>query len=355
MTTRRTFVRSAAALGAGLAGGSPLATLAATPRRKNQVTDADVSKLYDAAKKEGKVVWWTGHYTQAAAEKCAGAFKAKYPGIDVELLRQTGQVLFQRLTQDLKSNVHQVDVFASTDEAHMTILKKQNALAQFVPGDIDKIPKEYQHLDPDDTYQLGDIALMCINYNPKKLPAPRKWGDLLDSRMKDLLSTGHPGFSGYVGNWVVAMNDKYGWDNYFKPFAKNNPKIGRSVFDCTTDIVSGERVVGPGADSLALERKAGGNAIAVSFPEDDTILVTAPVTVMKEAPHPNAARLFMNFYYSHEYSVTSAATYNLPLRLDVPSTTGIRIDRMRTYHVKIERLLNGIPEVVAKWRETFNV
>ena len=136
--------------------------------------------------------------------------------------------------------------------------------------------------------------------------------------MKDLLTVGHPGFSGYVGNWVVAMNDKYGWDNYFKKFAANNPKIGRSVFDATTDIVSGERVVGPGADSLALERKAGGNSITISFPEDDTILVTAPVTVMKEAPHPNAARLLMNFYYSKEYSTTAASTFNLPLRLDVP-------------------------------------
>jgi iron(III) transport system substrate-binding protein len=352
MTTRGTFVCSAAAVGAGLAAASPLAALAA---RKNQVTEADVSKLYAAAKKEGKVVWWTGHYTQAAAEKIANSFKQKYPGIDVELLRQTGQVLFQRLTQDLKANVHQVDVFASTDEAHMTILKKQNTLAQFVPADIDKIPKEYQHLDPDDTYQLGDIALMLINYNPKKIPAPRHWNDLLDPRMKDLLTVGHPGFSGYVGNWVVAMNDKYGWDNYFKKFAQNNPKIGRSVFDATTDIVSGERVVGPGADSLALERKAGGNPINVSFPEDDTILVTAPVTVMKEAPHPNAARLFMNYYYSKEYSTTAAGTYNLPLRLDVPSPVGIRTDRLRTYHVKIERLLTGIPEVIAKWRETFNV
>src|ERR1700736_116862 len=241
MTSRGTFVRSAAAVGAGLAAGSPLAALAA---RKNQVTEADVSKLYAAAKKEGKVVWWTGHYTQAAAEKIAGSFKQKYPGIDVELLRQTGQVLFQRLTQDLKSNVHQVDVFASTDEAHMTILKKQNALAQFVPADIDKIPQQYQHLDAEDSYQLGDIALMLINYNPKKLPAPRKWTDLLDPRMKDLLATGHPGFSGYVGNWVVAMNDKYGWDAYFKKFAHKNPKIGRSVFDCTTDIVSGGGVAG---------------------------------------------------------------------------------------------------------------
>ncbi|MBV9409321.1 MAG: extracellular solute-binding protein [Candidatus Eremiobacteraeota bacterium] len=353
MSTRGTFVRRAAALGAGLATGAPAAALAAS--RKNQLSDADVSKLYAAAKKEGKVVWWTGHYTQAAAEKIATSFKAKYPGIDVDLLRQTGQVLFQRLTQDLKSNVHEVDVFASTDEAHMTILKKANALAQFVPADIDKIPKEYQHLDPDDTYQLGDIALMCINYNPKKIPAPRRWSDLLDPRMKELLTVGHPGFSGYVGNWTVAMNDKYGWDAYFKKFAANNPKIGRSVFDATTDIVSGERVLGPGADSLALERKAAGNAIAVAFPEDDTILVTAPVTVMKDAPHPNAARLFMNYYYSKEYSQTAASTFNLPLRLDVPSPTGVRIDRMRTYHVKIDRLLSGIPEMIAKWRETFNV
>jgi len=76
---------------------------------------------------------------------------------------------------------------------------------------------------------------------------------------------------------------------------------------------------------------------------------------MKEAPHPNAARLFMNFYYSKEYSQASASSYNVPLRLDVPPPSGIRIDRLRTYHVKIDRLLTGIPEMVAKWRETFNV
>ena len=156
-------------------------------------------------------------------------------------------MLFQRLTQDLKSNVHQVDVFASTDEAHMTILKKQNALAQFVPADIDKIPAQYQHLDPDDAYQLGDIALMLHQLQPEERRRRRKrWNDLLDPKYKGQLTVGHPGFSGYVGNWVVAMNDKFGWDAYFKKFAANKPKIGRSVFDATTDIVSGERRLGAG-------------------------------------------------------------------------------------------------------------
>ncbi len=352
MTTRGTFVRSAGALGAGLLAGSPSLALA---RRKNELTDADVSKLYDAAKKEGTVTWWTGHYTQEAAERVRDAFKSKYPGVDVQLLRQTGQVLFQRLTQDLKSGVHQLDVFASTDEAHMPILKKQNALASFVPADIDKIPAAYQHLDPDDAYQLGDIALMLINYNPKKGPAPKRWGDLLDPKYKGQLTVGHPGFSGYVGNWVIAMNDKYGWDNYFKKFAANEPKIGRSVFDATTDIVSGERTLGPGTDSLALDKRAHGSSVAIAFPEDDTILVTAPVAVMKDAPHPNAARLLMNFYYSREYAQVMAKTFNLPMRTDVPAADGIHFDRIKTYRVKLDRLGSGVPEVVAKWRETFNV
>jgi iron(III) transport system substrate-binding protein len=353
MSTRGRFVRGAGALAAGIASSAP--TIVFAQRRKNQVTDADVSKLYDAAKKEGTLVWWTGHYAQDAAERVRDAFKAKYPGIEVQFIRQTGQVIFQRLTQDLKSGVHEVDVFASTDEAQYPILKRQNALASFVPADIDKIPAQFRQLDPDETYQLGNIALMLFNFNPKKVPAPKKWDDLLDPKYKDQLSVGHPGFSGYVGNWVLAMNDKYGWDNYFKKFAANNPKIGRSVFDCTTDIVSGERELGPGADSLALEKKAQGNAVAIAFPQDDTVMCIGPVSVLRQAPHPNAARLFMNFYYSKEYAKAMVQTFNLPIRTDVPAAGGIQWPKLKLYRSKVDRLESGIPEMITKWRETFNV
>jgi iron(III) transport system substrate-binding protein len=355
MSTRGTFVRGAAALAAGTAASFP--TIVSAQRRRNQVTGADVSKLYDAAKKEGTVVWWTGHYAQDAAEKVRDAFKAKYPGIEVQFIRQTGQVIFQRLTQDLKSNVHEVDVFASTDEAQYPILKRQNALASFVPADVDKLPAQFRRLDPDETYQLGNIALMLFNYNPKKVPAPKKWADLLDPKYKNQLAVGHPGFSGYVGNWALAMNDKFGWDNYMKKFAANNPKIGRSVFDCTTDIISGERELGPGADSLALEKKAQGNSVAIAFPEDEvgTVMCVGPVAVLRQAPHPNAARLFMNFYYSKEYAKVMAQTYNLPLLADVPAGGGIQWQKLKLYRSSAQRLEAGIPDIVAKWRETFNV
>lgn len=337
-----------------LAGGAAAALASpALVEARRGLSDADVSKLYDAAKKEGTVVWWTAHYAQSAADRIRDAFKAKYPGIEVQFIRQTAQVIYQRLNQDLKSNVHELDVFASTDESHYTSLKKENVFASFVPADIDKVPAALRHLDPDETYQIGALGFVLINYNTKVKP-PHHWQELLDPKWNNQITLGHPAFSGYVGNWVVAMNDKYGWD-YFTNLAKNNPKIGRSVNDTVTDEVSGERMVGAGPDNYSLEKKAAGNPIDIVYPDDDSILITSPVAVLKDAPHPNAARLFMNFYYSREYSQALVKSFNYPLRIDVAPANGIRLDKIKWMRNKVERLATGIPEVVAKWRETYNV
>jgi len=345
-TTRRRFLE-----GAGCAAAAAASPSLAEARKAP--SDADVSAYYAAAKKEGAVVWWTAHYAQSAADLVRDAFKAKYPGIEVQFIRQTAQVVYQRLAQNLKSNVHEVDVFASTDEAHYVALKKQNVLAEFLPGDINKIPAALQRLDPDGTYYLGALGFVLINYNPKIQPA-RRWPQLADPRFKGQITVGHPGFSGYVGNWVVAMNDKYGW-NFFKNLAQNDPKIGRSINDTVTDIVGGERLIGAGPDNYSLEKKAAGNPINVVYPDDDAILITSPVAVMKDAPHPNAARLFENFMYSREYSEVLVKSYNYPLRTDVAPANGVRLDKVKWYRNKVDRLATGVPEVIAKWRETFGV
>jgi iron(III) transport system substrate-binding protein len=349
-SSRSDFLTLAGSAAAALA--CPAIAEAAKP---NAMTDADVSKLYTAAKKEGTVTWWTAHYAQSAADRVRDAFKAKYPGIEVQFIRQTAQVVYQRLTQDLKSNVHELDVFASTDESHYVALKQQNVLAQFVPADINKVPPSLRHLDPDEMYQIGALGFVLINYNTQKAkPAPRRWTELVQPKWNNQVTLGHPAFSGYVGNWVVAMNDKYGWQ-YFNNLAKNNPKIGRSINDTVTDIVGGERLVGAGPDNYSLEKKAAGNPIDIVYPDDDSILITSPIAVMKQAPHPNAARLFMNFFYSKEYSEALVKSFNYPLRTDVPAANGAHLDKIRWYRNKVQRLATGIPEVVAKWRETFNV
>jgi iron(III) transport system substrate-binding protein len=315
----------------------------------------DEAALYAAAKKEGSVVWWTAHYAQNAAEGVRDAFVAKYPGIQVDFIRQTAQVVYERVTQSLKAGTHEVDVFASTDESHYPTLKAQKALVAYRPLGVDSLPEAFRSIDADQTYHVGALGFVLVNYSSKSVPnPPKKWGDLLDPQWKDKITLGHPGFSGFVGNWVVALTDKFGWD-YFTKLNANNPKIGRSINDTVTDIVGGERVVGAGPDNYSLDRKAAGNAIDVQFPEDDAILIVSPVAILKDAPHPNAARLFESFYYTSVYSETVAKTSNYPLRADVPSPAGKTIEQVKWYRNKVDRLESGIPEVVGKWRETFGV
>ena len=89
-----------------------------------------------------------------------------------------------------------------------------------------------------------------ISYNTSKVKAedsPKAWTDLLDPKWKGKVSTGHPGFSGYVGTWVLMMKKLYGWD-YFDNLEKNKPQIGRSINDTVTALNSGERLVAAGAD-----------------------------------------------------------------------------------------------------------
>jgi iron(III) transport system substrate-binding protein len=349
--TRRAFLHTGlGAIGATVLsayGGAQAATPAATG-------SADDEKLYADAKKEGKLVWWTAHYAQNAADAVRDAFAAKYPGIELQFIRQTAQVVYQRLTQNLKAGVREVDVFASTDEAHYLALKKQGVLASYTPPGVNSLSQPFRNIDADGTYHVGALGLVVINYNTKLNTPPGKWTDLLDPKWRGQITLGHPGFSGYVGNWVVAMWDKYGWD-YFTQLAKNNPKIGRSINDTVTDIVSGERLVGAGPDNYSLDNKARGNPIDIQFPADDAILIVSPVGIMKDAPHPNAARLFENFFYTREYSQAMINTFNYALRSDVPPPSGLPIDRVKWYRNKADRLESGVPDAIGKWRETFGV
>jgi len=98
-----------------------------------------------------------------------------------------------------------------------------------------------------------------------------------------------------------------------------------------------------------------GFPIDVSFPKRDLVVIAAPSAILKDAPHPNAARLFTNFLYSREFSQNLVATSDYPLRSDVTPANGLRLDKLAYRRVTLEEQEKGIPDVVARWRTTFGV
>ncbi|MBI2526012.1 MAG: extracellular solute-binding protein [Candidatus Rokubacteria bacterium] len=313
---------------------------------------------YDAAKKEGKVVWYVSMFDVDTAEQVRKAFEAKYPGVHVDVVRATAGVIYQRVLQESQAGVYPNDVFSSTEEGHYVGLKGKGLLEQYVPVDANKVIKRFQGLDPENYYQVASVGLILITHNSEKVPpgtAPKTWKEFLDPKWKGKISIGHPAFSGYVATWVLAVTKLYGWQ-YFEALAKQNPQIGRSIIDTVTMLNAGERMVAAGPDFITLKSKNKGNPVDLVYPEDGSVLMTAPSAIMKRGPHPNAAKLFMDFVMSVEYSQVLAKNGGAPLRPEVTPPKGLRpLTDVKLLRPTLEEIKTGIPAIIEKFRSTFGV
>lgn len=310
--------------------------------------------LYAAAKKEGRLNLYWGSYEQKTIEAIRDAFKARYPGIEVSLLRQASQTVYTRLRLELQNGIGECDSLGTTNVLHYIELKKIGALASYVPRENAKIPAAFRNLDPDGTYHVGAISLTTLAYQPQKIKTPPAgWRALLDAEWRGKITVGSPAYSGDVASWVVAMRRKFG-DDYLTRFAAQQPKVGQSSVDAVTDILAGERVVGAAAPySYTLAQKVAGNPIEVGLPDDDAILNLGLAGVMQKAPNPNAARLFTDFLYSTECSAILAANFWPTLRSDVPWAAGGSLDQLKWYRNPPEDLAAQVAEGITKWKEIF--
>src|SRR5713101_1057350 len=196
----------------------------------------------EAAKKEGKVVWYTS-LALTSAEKVAKLFETAYPGIKVEVQRTGSQRILQRVMQELQANIKNVDVIHTSDAGHYVLLKEKKLLMKYTPAGVDRFPPSFKDKDG---YHYGLRATVnVIAYNTKAVSAaeaPRTWKDLLDPKWKGKLVTAHPGYSGVIATHVLALVHLHGWD-YFKQLAQNRVMLTQSANDPPGVVASGERSV----------------------------------------------------------------------------------------------------------------
>lgn len=317
---------------------------------------ADVAALAEKARQEGSLTWYTAHTDGETAEAVGRAFTEKYPGVKANVIRTTAQVAYQRLSEDIKNGIAQCDVFSSTDIGHYVALKKDKRFAHFVPENAAGISPEFRNFDPDGFYYPTAAGLVVLAYNTKKVKpedAPKNWPDLLAPKWRNQVSIGHPAFSGYVGTWVVLMRKLYGWD-YFEKLEKNRPQIGRSINDTVTMLNAAERTVAAGPSATTLKSADKGNPVAIVYPTDGALLMISPSAVMANAPHPNAARLFMEFLLGIEHAQLQVRDRGESLRPEVKPLAGARpFTEVKVVRPTEQELVDGIPQVIEQWRDTF--
>ena len=265
----------------------------------------------EAAKKEGKVVWYTS-LALPTAEKIGKLFEAAYPGIKVEVQRTGSQRILQRVMQEMQANLKLVDVIHTSDAGHFVLLKEKKLLMKYSPAGIDAFPAGFK--GKDGYYFTLRATVNVIAYNTKLVPAaeaPKGWKDLLDPKWRGKMVTAHPGYSGVISTHVLALVQLYGWD-YFKQLAQNKLMLVQSAVDPAGVVASGERQVAvDGGDYYYYQMKKKGNPIEVVYPKEGVPLVISPSAIASFAPHPNAAKLFTDFTFTRELQQVMADSEGL--------------------------------------------
>jgi iron(III) transport system substrate-binding protein len=265
----------------------------------------------DAARKEGKVVWYTS-LALTSAEKVAKLFETKYAGIKVEVNRTGSQRILQRVMQELTANIKNVDVIHTSDAGHYVLLKDKKLLLKYTPAGAERFPAGFK--DKDGFYYGLRATVNVIAYNTKAVPAgeaPKTWKDLLAPRWKGKLVTAHPGYSGVIATHVLALSHLLGWD-YFKALGQQNVMIVQSAVDPSGVVASGERPVAvDGGDYTFYQAKKAGNPVEIVYPKEGVPLVVSPTAIAAFAPHPNAAKLFTDFTFTREVQQVLADTEGL--------------------------------------------
>jgi iron(III) transport system substrate-binding protein len=292
--SRRDVLIGSSALVAGAAFSTQV--LSAAPPA-SAVTPA----LIEAAKKEGKVIWYTS-VDLPLAEKVAKAFEAKYPGIAVRVERTGAERVFQRIGQEYASNIHAVDVANSSDAAHFIVWKKGGLLEAYVPEDVAKFyPAE--HKDPDGQFASFRVWLCIIAYNTnlvKKEDAPKSYADLLDPKWKGKIVKAHPGYSGTIMTATFQQARDLGW-GYFEKLAAQNIMQVQSSADPPKRLALGERaVMADGNEYNIFQIKEKNGPVAPVYATEGSPLIVGPTGMFKAAPNPNAAKLFCNYSFSPE-------------------------------------------------------
>jgi iron(III) transport system substrate-binding protein len=309
----------------------------------------------EAAKKEGKVVWYTS-LALSSSEKVAKLFETAYPGVKVEVQRTGSQRILQRMMQELSSNIRNVDVVHTSDAGHYVLLKEKKLLMQYAPAGIEAFGAGFKDRDG---YHFGLRATVTvIAYNTRAVPAaeaPRTWKDLLDPKWRGKLVTAHPGYSGVIATHVLALVHLHGWD-YFKALAQNKPMLVQSAVDPSGVVASGERPVAvDGGDYTFYQVKKKGNPVEIVYPKEGVPLVVSPSAITSFAPHPNAAKLFTDFIFSRDMQQVLADTeglYSGNPQVTYPSDKP-RLSDLKLLSVDAEELEKRNEEIKTRFVEFF--
>jgi ABC-type Fe3+ transport system substrate-binding protein len=278
--------------------------------------------LIAAAKREGEVVWYSTQIISQLVRPVTAAFEKKYPGIKVRSTRANATETAIKILNESKAGRPQSDVFDGTTT--VVPLKAAGYVLKWLPDAAKDYPADLK--DPEGYWIANNLFIITPGFNTSLVPRgtePKTYQDLLDPKWRGKMAwNGFPtasGIGGFVGNVLTEMGEEKG-RAYLRELAKQNvaplPGAAREVLD---QVIAGEYAIALQIFNhhAVISAKKGAPVDWIKMePATGTLSV---VSVHKNAPHPNAAKLLVDFIISKEGQEVFRAADYITAHPDVPA------------------------------------
>lgn len=332
-------------------GAARAASVCAQPRQMDGFkTCADVGK----AEQEGGLTFYTTDPGTDTA-KVLAAFHKAFPKITTNYLRLQAGALYAKLLSERRARSYVADVMEISDMGFVLDFQKRGGYEPYVSPEMAAYKPEYKS-SPEGFWTWGEIIMAGIAYNPQVVPpdqAPKTWLDALNPKWKNAVSVKDAN-SGLEHETWYELRRLYG-EQYWEKFAKLEPKAYDSYVQQYSQAVNGQdKIIHTAQYSGYLEFKARGAPVAFVYPPDGLPAGPGVYGVIANAPHPEAAKLFMDWLLSvpGQQALDDALFLNSPRPDVAPPPGGVSVSKLKLlFPTDWQSFLETRPEFNRVWNQ----
>ena len=271
-------------------------------------------------------------------------------GIWVDVVYGATSELLERLSQEEKSPRADV-MFGGGAESLETY---RDCFTPYTCDGTEHVPARFR--SPDDLWTPFSALPVVLIYNTKLVEPGQiaRWSDLLSPALKGRIAFTDPSVSGSSFTGLLTMlyaldGDR---DDAIRRFAENLD--GVQLDDSggvLTAVAQGDALAGVTLEESALKRMAEGLDIAMVYPEDGTSCVPDGSALVRGAPHPDNARLFLDFTVSFEVQEMLVSQFSRrSVRDDVEPLADLpALDRIPLADYDIDRAAAERESILMTW------
>jgi ABC-type Fe3+ transport system substrate-binding protein len=292
-------------------------TLSPLPLRAETLDD-----LYAKAKGEGALSIYGGGPARLY-EGWVKEYEARFPGIKVTVTGGYAGTLAPAIDKQLAQGKLEADFVTFQAVQEFVRWKQEGVLLPFKMEGFEALDVRFR--DPDGAYTPIGVFAIAPAYNTRlvsRQDAPRSALDFLKPDLRGKLITAYPHDDDATLFAFHTIVKKYGW-KYMDDYMAMEPKFIQGHLGVVRSVAAGESAAT--FDMMlhhTMVEKGEGKPIDVAFPESDAIPIWGQLgAIFKDAPHPSAAKLYLQWYMAPEQQ-RRIGTWSA--RSDVPPSFGLK-------------------------------